>query len=272
MRRIPYALHKPAEKLLLKLPCNHMYSSHINCTGVFVSFDKCRTKSYIRCQEELWKESDDSVSTQTITVQIPFQQAFTLLSSHLRNITTQSAGKGPNNKAPNVFTTSFTAMTKPPLLFSQSWQHVTGQEVVHERCFLGLLFLGSMSASSLWSQLTTGWWWGSQHHLTKHGCCGGGRRQSVVVTQESKWKENEAFEPEASEREPDCGVSQTLVWWMLVWACTVDVQVDVLHNYCHCVCDCMLCERTAYVPLTIVGEAVGEVKTFKFLGTTISCD
>ena len=59
---------------------------------------------------------------------------------------------------------------------------------------------------------------------------------------------------------------------MLVWACPVDVQVDVLHNCWHCVCDCMLCERTGYVPLTITGEAVGEVKNFKFLGTTISCD
>lgn len=59
---------------------------------------------------------------------------------------------------------------------------------------------------------------------------------------------------------------------MLVWACPADVQVDVLRNCRHCVCDCMLCERTGYVPLTITGEAVGEVKNFKFLGTTISCD
>ena len=52
----------------------------------------------------------------------------------------------------------------------------------------------------------------------------------------------------------------------------VDVQVDVLNKCWHCVCDCILCESTAYVPLIITCEAVGEVKTFKFLGTTIFCD
>lgn len=70
-------------------------------------------------------------------------------------------------------------MVKAPLSPSQSRQHVIGQEVVHERRFLGLLFLCSMSASSLWSQLTASWGWCSQHHLTKYGRCGGGRRQSI---------------------------------------------------------------------------------------------